>query len=453
MKQRFVGWELLIMILLLGSLFVGCVEKQQPVEKTLEDIAVDIVTLLMDHKYTTVYGYFNGSITTQLTADQFQATWEQQVIRFYGEITGITGIRVANESGYQMVYVTCTFSKDGTMDVKTAFNTQQWVIGLTVVPTVIAYVPPSYVNQSLFTETMVMVGSGEWVLPGNLTVPNGVGPYPAVVLVHGSGPNDQDETIGSNKPFKDLAWGLASQGMVVLRYEKRTKQYSKEMSDQLQNFTVQEETINDAIAAVIVLQAVSVVNQSQIYVLGHSLGGMLAPRIAAQDHRIAGLIIVAGNTRPLEDLILEQTLYLANISGTTQTDQINQIRLLVQKIKTLNFTADELVFNAPKSYWADLAGYDPVATATTLQIPLLILQGLRDDQVTMDDFSRWNQTFFGNQNVTLKTYASLNHLFIAGSGVPTSAEYLIPGHIDEQVILDIAAWIVEVNFHHKVDLS
>jgi fermentation-respiration switch protein FrsA (DUF1100 family) len=443
MKQRFVGLELLIMMLLLGTVFVGCVEEQRPVEKTLDEVAVDIVTLLMDHQYTAVYGYFNSSITTQITADQFQATWERQVISSYGNITGITGTRVVNESGYQVVYVTCTFSKDGTMDVKTAFNTQRWVIGLTVVPTVFPYVPPSYVNQSLFTETVVMVGSGQWVLPGNLTVPKGTGPYPAVVLVHGSGPNDQDETIGQNKPFKDLAWGLASQGVVVLRYEKRTKQYPEQVSAMLQNFTVQEETIDDAIAAVTVLQAVSVVNQSQIYVLGHSLGGMLAPRIAAQDHRIAGLIILAGNARPLEDLILEQALYLANISGTTQSDQINEIRQLVQKIKTLNFTEDELVFNAPKSYWVDLAGYDPVATANTLQIPLLILQGLRDYQVTMEDFIRWNQTFYGNQHVTLKTYASLNHLFIAGTGVPTSAEYLIPGHIDEQVILDIAAWITQ----------
>ena len=424
-------------------MFVGCVEKQQPVEKTLDEIAVDIVALLMDHKYTSVYGYFNSSITTQITANQFQTTWEQQVISSYGEITGITGTLVVNESGYQTVYVTCTFSKDGTMDVKTAFNTHRWIIGLTVVPTVLPYTPPSYVNQSLFTETEVMVGSGQWVLPGTLTVPNGIGSYPAVVLVHGSGPNDQDETIGSNKPFKDLAWGLASQGMVVLRYEKRTKQYPEQVRAMLQNFTVQEETIDDAIAAVNVLQALSVVNQSQIYVLGHSLGGMLAPRIAVQDHRIAGLIILAGNTRPLEDLILEQTLYLANISDTTQSDQINEIRQLVQKIKTLNFTEDELVFNAPKSYWVDLAGYDPVATATTLQIPLLILQGLRDYQVTMEDFIRWNQTFYGNQHVTLKTYASLNHLFIAGTGVPTSAEYLIPGHIDEQVILDIAAWMTQ----------
>jgi dienelactone hydrolase len=416
-------------------------EQQQPTEKTFEELAVDIVTLLMEQKYTEVYGYFNSSITTQITAGQFQSMWEQQVISTYGNITGIAGTRVANESGHQTVYVTCTFSKEDTMEVKIVFNTQNWILALTIVPTTIPYTPPSYVNQSLFTETAVMVGSGEWVLPGNLTIPEGTGPFPAVVLVHGSGPNDQDETIGPNKPFKDLAWGLASHGVVVLRYEKRTKQYPEQVSAMLQNFTVQDETIDDAIAAVKVLTASSVVNQSQIYVLGHSLGGMLAPRIASQEHRIAGLIILAGNTRPLEDLILEQTWYLANVSGTNQSEQIAQIRQLVQKVKTLNFTDDELVLNAPKSYWADLAGYDPVATANTLHIPMLILQGGHDYQVTMQDFSRWNQTFYGNQNVTLKTYPSLNHLFIAGTGVPTNTEYLIPGHIDEQVILDIATWI------------
>jgi dienelactone hydrolase len=416
-------------------------EQQQPTEKTFEELAVDIVTLLMEQKYTEVYGYFNSSITTQITAGQFQSMWEQQVISTYGNITGIAGTRVANESGHQTVYVTCTFSKEDTMEVKIVFNTQNWILALTIVPTTIPYTPPSYVNQSLFTETAVMVGSGEWVLPGNLTIPEGTGPFPAVVLVHGSGPNDQDETIGPNKPFKDLAWGLASHGVVVLRYEKRTKQYPEQVSAMLQNFTVQDETIDDAIAAVKVLTASSVVNQSQIYVLGHSLGGMLAPRIASQEHRIAGLIILAGNTRPLEDLILEQTWYLANVSGTNQSEQIAQIRQLVQKVKTLNFTNDELVLNAPKSYWADLAGYDPVATANTLHIPMLILQGGHDYQVTMQDFSRWNQTFYGNQNVTLKTYPLLNHLFIAGTGVPTNTEYLIPGHIDEQVILDIATWI------------
>jgi hypothetical protein len=221
---------------------------------------------------------------------------------------------------------------------------------------------------------------------------------------------------------------------------KRTKEYPAQIAG-LQNFTVEDETIDDVIAAVSVLNASPMVNHSQIVVLGHSLGGYLAPRIASQDHRIAGIIILAGPTRHLEDLILEQTRYLANLSGTNQSSQIESIEHGVMKIRSLNFTGNETVFGAPKSYWQDLASYDPVAVVQTLHIPMMILQGLRDYQVTMEDFARWNETFFGNNGVTLKTYPALNHLFIAGTGVPTNAEYQIPGHVDGEVVTDIVAWI------------
>jgi dienelactone hydrolase len=286
----------------------------------------------------------------------------------------------------------------------------------------------------------VTIGTGQWKLPATMTVPRGAGPFPAVVLVHGSGPNDRDESIGPNKPFKDIAWGLASKGIVVLRYEKRTKQYPQE-SAAIQNFTVQDETIADALAAVNVLNVSSVVNHSKIFVLGHSLGGMLAPRIGVQDGRIAGLIILAGPTRHLEDLMLEQTRYLANISGLNQSEQIASLEQLVMKVKTLNISLGEDVLGAPKAYWADLATYDPVVTAQSLHIPLLILQGKRDYQVTMTDFARWNETFYWNASVTLKTYPMLNHLFIAGTGAPTNVEYSVEGHVAEEVVADIATWI------------
>ena len=245
---------------------------------------------------------------------------------------------------------------------------------------------------------------------------------------------------GPNKPFRDIAWGLASNGVVVLRYEKRTKIYP-EQSAAIQNFTVQDETIADAIAAVDVLNASSLVDHSKIYVLGHSLGGMLAPRLAAQDDRIAGLILLAGPTRHLEDLMLEQSRYLMNLSGINQSDQIAELERLVMKVKNLDINQSEVVLGAPKSYWADLATYDPVETAQLLDIPLLILQGKRDYQVTMTDFARWNETFFNNAAVTLKTYPLLNHFFIAGTGVPTNAEYLIEGHVSEEVVSDITTWV------------
>ena len=442
MKPKMLCIGSIVVMILMGAMFSGCVQEQKPAIKTTEDLAIDIVTLLMDKNYTGVYSYFNSSITTQITVEQFQNVWEQQIIVPNGNLTKIVKTRLTNESGYLIVYVTCNFTKQNVLDVKIVFNSQNRVMGLLVIPAqgTYQYTPPSYVNLSAFTEMNISVGSGQWKLPGTLSIPKGAGPFPAVVLVHGSGPNDRDESIGPNKPFKDIAWGLASKGVVVLRYEKRTKQYPQE-SGLIQNFTVQDETITDALSAVDVLNSSSVVNHSKIFVLGHSLGGMLAPRIGVQDHRIAGLIILAGPTRHLEDLMLEQTWYLANLSGINQSEQIASLQQLVMKVKMLNISLGEDVLGAPKAYWADLATYDPVVTAESLHIPLLILQGKRDYQVTMTDFARWNETFFGNTSVTLKTYPTLNHLFITGTGVPTNIEYSVEGHVAEEVVVDIATWV------------
>jgi dienelactone hydrolase len=432
--------------MLVGTFLSGCLQTQQqeekPPVKTVEDVAVDVVTLLMENNLTGVYGFFNSSITSQITADDFANIWAQQIITPDGNITRIVRTRLTNESGSSVVYVTCNFSKVPVLDVKISFNTQQKVVSLLVVPTleVFDYSPPSYVDQHAFTEQNVSFGSEHWKLPATVTVPNGAGPFPAVLLVHGSGPNDRDETYGPNKPFKDIAWGLASRGIVVLRYEKRTKQNPEEFS-KIQNFTVQEETIADAITGVNFLYASSVVDHSKIFVLGHSLGGMLAPRIALQSDQIKGLILMAGPTRHLEDLILEQSRYLANLSGLNQSAELADLDRLVMKVKNLDINQSEVVLGAPKSYWVDLATYDPVETAQLLEIPLLILQGGRDYQVTMTDFARWNETFYGSPSVTLQTYPSLNHFFIAGTGVPTNAEYLIEGHVAEEVVSDISSWI------------
>jgi fermentation-respiration switch protein FrsA (DUF1100 family) len=76
-----------------------------------------------------------------------------------------------------------------------------------------------------------------------------------------------------------------------------------------------------------------------------------------------------------------------------------------------------------------------------LKTPLLILQGERDYQVTMDNFAAWKKGLAGRPNVTLKTYPKLNHLFIEGEGKSTPADYEKPGHVSEAVIADIAGWI------------
>ena len=285
------------------------------------------------------------------------------------------------------------------------------------------------------------------MLPGTLSMPTGAGPFPAVVLVAGSGPNDRDETLGPNKPFKDLAGGLASRGIAVLRYDKRTKVYGAKLAA-VKDFTVKQEVVDDVLEAVKVLRANPKVDRARVFVLGHSLGAMLVPRIGAADPSLAGLIVMAGPARSLEDAIVEQTRYIAMADGTISSDeqaQIDAAAKVSSRVKAL--TPDDAksatdIFGAPASYWLDLRGYDPPSAAKALTQPLLVLQGERDYQVTMAEFEKWKASLAGRRNVTFHTYPSLNHLFLAGTGKSVPAEYQTPGHVAEPVVTDIAAWIL-----------
>ena len=312
-------------------------------------------------------------------------------------------------------------------------------------PTV-AYSAPPYVTASAFRDEAFTVDAGGWPLPGTLTLPVGDGPFPAVVLVHGSGPNDRDESFGPNKPFRDLAEGLASRGIAVLRYDKRTRAHASRVGG-LRDFTVKEEVVDDAVAAVKKMRETAGIRADRVFVLGHSLGGMLAPRIAAADPSIAGLILMAAAVKPLEQAIVDQTRYLAMLDGKISAEEqaaLDAVTKLAADVRALKPSDPPIVsppFSAPASYWLDLRGYDPPAAASLLKQPMLVLQGERDYQVTMDDFAAWQRALGSRANVQLKSYPALNHLFIAGSGPSAPAEYQRPGHVDEAVVRDIAAWI------------
>ena len=315
------------------------------------------VDLLASGAFDQAAAEFTPQMTAGLSAQRLGAVWNGLVTQA-GAFRRQSGVSSSTRGALASVTVTCEFA-DATIDVQVTYDADARVAGLSFRPGAasVVYSPPAYADAAAFTEREVTVGTGRWTLPGTLTLPVGAGPFPAVVLVHGSGPSDRDETVGQNKPFKDLALGLASHGISVLRYEKRTRQYQGRLND-VANFTVKDETIDDALAAVDLLRQDPHVDPTRVFVLGHSLGGMLAPRIGAADPRIAGLIIMAGAVRPLEQAIQDQSHYLAMADGTITAEeqaQLDRLAEMVNRIRHLTpaDAADRtLIFGAPASVLA-----------------------------------------------------------------------------------------------------
>ncbi|HLL74908.1 MAG TPA: alpha/beta fold hydrolase [Pyrinomonadaceae bacterium] len=307
---------------------------------------------------------------------------------------------------------------------------------------------PDYVAPSSFAESEVTVGEGTlWPVPATLTMPTGAGPHPAVVLVHGSGPNDRDETVGASKPFRDIAWGLASRGVAVLRYDKRTLVHGARIAASKEPFTVKEETVDDALAAAELLRRTPGVDPKRVFVLGHSLGGGLVPRIGQRDPTLRGFVILAGYTRePLGELG-RQYEYLFGLDGNVSEreraliDGARRDAARLKELKTADAAAGVTLQGVPASYWLDLRDYSPPAEARKLGRPVLVLHGERDYNVTMDAFADWKRALADSKNVTFKSYPKLDHAFLEGEGPASDADYRRPRNVARQVVEDIAAWL------------
>lgn len=408
----------------------------------------EMLQALQRHDYASATAHLDARMRAAMDASKLRQVWEQMLPQQFGAYAHAAATRV-HSSGVASVAETPLQFARGWLSMRVSCDVAGKVSGLFFAPGQPPSdgTPPATTQAHAANERSVMITSPLGPLPGTLTLPSGNGPFPAVLLVAGSGPMDRDETIGPNKPFRDLAQGLAAAGIASLRYDKRTLAYGAQMAGK--PITVDDEVTDDAVTALRLLRQQPQIDPHRLFVLGHSLGGLMVPRIARHYGHLSGAILLAAPVELGADTVLRQIRYLDQQQGMPAAAIDKQLAPIMAARDTLAH-ADPAhppagtLLGAPMSYWISLRGYDAVAVARTLHLPMLILQGDADYQVTLlGDYAKWKAALGAKPRVEMHDYPGLSHLFMPAGTPPGPADYARPGHVDPRVLHDITAWIAD----------
>jgi uncharacterized protein len=380
--------------------------------------------------------YFSPVLRSKVDSASLVKMWKSLEL-LHGPFMRVSTLRVDKEK--RLVILSCSFTLS-VLTWRVSFDSDSLINGFHIlaVDKVELYLPPPYADQGVITEKEVHFEGRFGRLRSMLTVPKHKKSMPLVIFLHGSGPQDLDESIGPNKPFKDLALGLATNGIASLRFDKTTFVYRKDIS------TVKDEVIEDCLNAISFCKKIDSLKFEKIFILGHSLGAYVAPRIAKDHVKVDGLVLLSTIFKSFPAIFKEQLDYLAALPDSLRpgSAEIGFLRNEISKTDDIDALGDSAkILNIPKSYWKDLENYDVVKTVRELRIPMLFLQGGRDYQVGVENFNMWQKKLIRQRNIDFAYYPDLNHLFFKGKGASFPGEYLKQGHVFEDVIRDICRWI------------
>lgn len=408
----------------------------------------DIAAQLIKGSYDSIVIYFDSVLTKKLTASELEQTLDG-LESLYGELVASDEpvLEVFNE--HMITRAKLHFSKNA-MLLSLSYEQDGKVKGMFISNYTGFYTIPTYVKSLSFLESKYEFGKKDWEISGTLSYPRDEQKHPVVIIVHGSGPMDRDGSTGNSKIYKDLAWGLATNGICVFRYDKRSNTHGGKLFMEAykgREYTPYDEIVEDVFFAIELLKQNKHVDTNNIFIIGHSQGGMMAPLIA-QTAGLKGMVLLAANARPIQDMLIEQMNYLYPDGSMTMINYqernaiIHQANFAKKKKLPKDTPVDSLPFNVRASYWNYLNSYNQVKVFKKLKLPTLVLQGERDYQVTMTDFGLWQNAAKKRKGPTqFISYPKLNHLFIEGEGPSKPSEYILPGSLDAKVVKDISGWI------------
>lgn len=318
-------------------------------------------------------------------------------------------------------------------------------------------------------------------IAGTLTLPRGSGPYPVVLLITGSGPQDRDETIAEHRPFLVLADHLTRNGIAVLRVDDR----GVGGTDIGSLSATSENLAGDVLAGVSFLKQRKEIDPKRIGLIGHSEGGMIAPMVAARSNDVSFIVLLAGLGQRGEDVIYSQTELIMKTQGIhvdtirhtiallksinsvvkSETDQTRIEQKINEEIAAYDRTLGDLqkLLFAPavgvvkasmpiyKTAWYRyFITFDPLPVLKNVKVPVLALNGELDLQVPAKenlDLIGAGLQAGGNNDVTLKSFPKLNHLFQSSqTGLPS--EYgKIEETISPEVLKTVSDWILRRTVH------
>ncbi len=412
-----------------------------------------IATWLMEENYDPITDLYEPSFAANNTSNSLRQTLDDRK-RQFGALKRI-GEPVLEFSPTNTICRCPLFFENGKLSLTLNFAPNNCLSGLFLTPANGIYEMPDYVTPLSFREETISFGKEGWPLQGVLTYPNDCKPHAVVIIVHDAGSLDKDGLKGSSRIYRDLAWGLASKGICVFRYDKRSFTHGSKLfmeNYRGASYTCKDEIVDDALSAITLLKQNSKIDSSRIILLGHGQGGMLVPMIALSAPELKGLVLLGANARSMQDVLISQMDYLYPDGGQMTLKEYNekkrvqaQARYAKRKNLPLTTPQDSLPFGVRADYWNFLNAYQPIPSFQQSGIPSLVMQGGRDFQSTQTDYGMWQQAANNRKGASsFKLYPTLNHVFINGTGPSKPAEYQRPGNIDLVVISDLLNWIQEL---------